>query len=121
MANVQSPVSTPAASSGMPKSRLKPTAAPRNSARSVAIAPASSTPGGRRRRRAIGPRLDLDPAGERVADDALARAEARRQGAVERLPRAVVGRIAEEACHALLEGVRQLVFQPPALVVEMVG
>src|SRR3989442_11735377 len=71
----------------------------------AARGPASCTPGGRRRRRAIGPRLDLDPAGERVADDALARADAQRQGAGERLPRAVVGRIAEEARHALLEGV----------------
>jgi len=38
MANVTTPVRTPATNSGMPKSRLKPKAAPRNSARSVAMA-----------------------------------------------------------------------------------
>ena len=42
IANVTTPVSTPAGSSGMPKSRWKPSAAPTNSARSVAIATASA-------------------------------------------------------------------------------
>ena len=42
IANVTTPVSSPAGSSGMPKSRWKPSAAPTNSARSQAIATASA-------------------------------------------------------------------------------
>ena len=42
IANVTNPVSTPAGSRGMPKSRWKPSAAPTNSARSQAIATASA-------------------------------------------------------------------------------
>ena len=41
MANVVAPVRTPATKSGIPKRRLNPRAAPRNSARSVAMATAS--------------------------------------------------------------------------------
>ena len=42
IANATTPVMSPASSSGMPKSRWKPSAAPMNSARSVAIATASA-------------------------------------------------------------------------------
>ena len=38
IANVTIPVRTPATKSGIPKSKLNPSAAPRNSARSVAMA-----------------------------------------------------------------------------------